>query len=59
MIDARGLTTLIEIDGGVNEHTIADIARAGVDVFVAGSAIFGGGNYKQVIDKFRSLIGKQ
>jgi len=59
MIDTRGLSTLIEIDGGVNEHTIADIARAGVDVFVAGSAIFGRGNYKQVIDKFRGLIGKQ
>jgi ribulose-phosphate 3-epimerase len=57
MIDAHGLSTLIEIDGGVNEHTIADIARAGVDVFVAGSAIFGCDNYKQVIDKFRGLIG--
>jgi ribulose-phosphate 3-epimerase len=58
-VDVRGLSTLIEIDGGVNEHTIADIARAGVDVFVAGSAIFGGGNYKQVIDKLRGLLGKQ
>ena len=59
MIDARGLPTLIEIDGGVNEHTIAEISRAGVDVFVAGSAIFGRDNYKKVIDRFRALIGKQ
>ena len=56
MIDARGLATLIEIDGGVNEGTIADIAGSGVDVFVAGSAIFGKGDYREVIGNFRRLI---
>ena len=56
MIDARGLATLIEIDGGVNGGTIADIAGSGVDVFVAGSAIFGRDDYKEVIDNFRRLI---
>jgi ribulose-phosphate 3-epimerase len=55
MIDSRGLATLIEIDGGVNEGTIADIAGSGVDVFVAGSAIFGKADYTEVIDNFRRL----
>ena len=36
-----GLTTLIQIDGGVNAGTIGRISQSGVDVFVAGSAIFG------------------
>ncbi len=58
LIDDRGLAVLIEIDGGVNENTITDIARAGVDVFVAGSAIFGRPDYKQVIDKFKRLLGE-
>lgn len=58
LIDSRKLAVLIEIDGGVNEKTIADIARAGVDVFVAGSAIFGRPDYKQVIDRFKRLLGE-
>lgn len=40
-IDSRGLDTLIEIDGGISLGTIAEAAAAGVDVFVAGSAVFG------------------
>ncbi|CAB1081266.1 Ribulose-phosphate 3-epimerase (EC [Olavius algarvensis Delta 1 endosymbiont] len=56
MIRARNLSTLIEIDGGVNEKTISEIADAGVDIFVAGSAIFGSRNYKDTIDGFRKTI---
>ena len=56
MIRDRGLATLIEIDGGVNEKTIKNISDAGVDVFVAGSAIFKSPGYKKTIDKFRELI---
>ena len=40
MLQDRGLETLIEIDGGVNEKTIKDISDAGVDVFVVGNTIF-------------------
>lgn len=58
MLNARGLAPLIEIDGGVNTRTIADIAAAGVDVFVAGSAIFGSSDYRATIDEFRRLIGE-
>ena len=55
-IEGRNLNTLIEIDGGVNENTIADIAIAGADVFVAGSAIFGSHDYKETIDALRNKI---
>jgi ribulose-phosphate 3-epimerase len=57
LIQQKHLQTLIEIDGGVNEETIADISAAGVDVFVAGSAIFGGRNYQATINAFREKIG--
>ena len=57
LIQQKNLQTLIEIDGGVNEETIADIAAAGVDVFVAGSAIFGSRNYQATINAFREKIG--
>lgn len=57
IIRERGLSTLIQIDGGVNEKTIGKIALAGADVFVAGSAIFGSSDYKQTIDTFRDIIG--
>lgn len=58
MIDERGLSTLIEIDGGVNAATIGDIAAAGADVFVAGSAIYGTSDYAAAIRQFREIIGK-
>ncbi len=56
MIRHKNLKTLIEIDGGVNEKTITDIAAAGVDIFVAGSAVFGSPDYKKTINSFRKLI---
>jgi ribulose-phosphate 3-epimerase len=57
MIHNRKLSTLIEIDGGVNKKTISAIADAGVDIFVAGSAIFGSTDYKKTISNFREKIG--
>ncbi len=57
LIRQKNLKTLIEIDGGVNEETITDIAAAGVDVFVAGSAIFGSRDYQTTISAFRQKIG--
>jgi len=55
-IRSRKLGTLIEIDGGVNETTISAIAAAGVDIFVAGSAIFGSRDYKETIASFKKII---
>jgi len=56
MIDDRGLAALIQIDGGVNLKNINRIARAGADVFVAGSAIYGTRDYRQAIDGLREQL---
>jgi len=58
LIQRKGLNALIQIDGGVNENTIADVSDAGTDVFVAGSAIFGSQDYQKTIQIFRQKIGK-
>jgi ribulose-phosphate 3-epimerase len=55
MIQRRQLPTLIEVDGGVNDKTIADISSAGCDIFVAGSAVFGSTDYRTTIDRLRDL----
>jgi ribulose-phosphate 3-epimerase len=47
----------IEVDGGVNENTIAEIASAGVDIVVAGSAIFGSKDYQKTLKSFRQKMG--
>jgi ribulose-phosphate 3-epimerase len=56
LIEDQQLDTLIEIDGGVNPNTIADISAAGADIFVAGSAIFKSPDYAKTIADFRELI---
>jgi len=56
IIEERGLKTLIEMDGGVSKNTIKEIADAGVDVLVSGSAIFGTDDYAVTIEAFRELI---
>ena len=58
MIGDRGLSTRIEVDGGIKENNIAEVAAAGADVFVAGSAIFGQKDYRQVIARFKEIIGE-
>lgn len=52
-IEQIGRDIRLEIDGGVKVDNIAEIARAGADMFVAGSAIFGAPDYKTVIDAMR------
>jgi ribulose-phosphate 3-epimerase len=49
MIDRQHLETLLEVDGGVNEKTMGELVAAGVDVFVAGSAVFKGSDYRMNI----------
>jgi ribulose-phosphate 3-epimerase len=56
MIDDKNLSTRLEIDGGVKTDNIKDIALAGADTFVAGSAIFNTDNYKSTIDIMRSEL---
>jgi len=52
-IDARGLDVALEIDGGIDAKTIGRAARAGADVFVAGTAIFKNPDYAAAIDALR------
>jgi ribulose-phosphate 3-epimerase len=52
----RGLSTMIESDGGINERTIADFAAAGVDAFVVGSGLFGSTDYPSTIARMRSEV---
>jgi ribulose-phosphate 3-epimerase len=55
-IDAAGRPVRLEIDGGVKADNIAAIAAAGADTFVAGSAIFGSGDYAATIRQMRAAI---
>lgn len=56
MIDEIKPSVLLEVDGGVNEQTIDDVVDAGADVFVAGSAVFAGGDYAANIQKLKSRM---
>src|SRR5262245_18975473 len=55
-IDASGRDVLLEVDGGVKVENIAEIARAGADTFVAGSAIFGSKDYQATITAMRAAL---
>ncbi len=59
MINAKGLSTLIQVDGGVNEKTLGKVRQAGADVFVAGSAIFGRPDYRKTIENFRKILDSE
>jgi ribulose-phosphate 3-epimerase len=57
-IDQSGRDIWLEVDGGVKTDNIAEIAKAGADTFVAGSAIFGTKDYKATIAAMRSALAK-
>ena len=56
MIDSSDRDIRLEIDGGVTTANIAEIASAGADTFVAGSAIFGQSDYAEVISNMRTQL---
>ncbi|MCE2831776.1 MAG: ribulose-phosphate 3-epimerase [Oxalobacteraceae bacterium] len=56
MIDASGREIMLEVDGGIKVDNIAEVARAGADTFVAGSAIFSKPDYKATIDAMRKQL---
>ena len=58
LIDDSGCDIRLEVDGGENVDNIGQIAAAGADMFVAGSAIFNQPDYKQVIDKMREQLAQ-
>ncbi|MCU0804730.1 MAG: ribulose-phosphate 3-epimerase [Burkholderiales bacterium] len=55
-IDASGREVMLEVDGGIKTDNIADVARAGADTFVAGSAIFGSKDYRATIAAMRAAL---
>lgn len=56
LIDDNGLDIRLEVDGGVTVDNIGDIAAAGADMFVAGSAIFNSDSYEKTISKMRQQL---
>jgi len=58
LIDESGRDIMLQVDGGVKIDNIREIAAAGADTFVAGSAIFGKPDYKGVIDAMRTELSK-
>jgi len=58
LIDATGRDIRLEVDGGIKVDNIRRVADAGADTFVAGSAIFGQKDYKQVIDAMRAELAR-
>ncbi|MFM2261057.1 MAG: hypothetical protein RL457_1383 [Pseudomonadota bacterium] len=56
--ETSGRSIRLEVDGGIKVDNIAAIAKAGADTFVAGSAIFGKPNYRDVIEAMRQEIAK-
>lgn len=56
MLAELGLTMPIQVDGGVNSATVAEISAAGADVFVAGSAIFNQSDYADAIGSLKSKM---
>jgi ribulose-phosphate 3-epimerase len=57
IIDESGRDIRLQVDGGVKVDNIGEIARAGADTFVAGSAIFGEKDYAAVIAAMRKAVG--
>ncbi|MDV5140720.1 ribulose-phosphate 3-epimerase [Chimaeribacter arupi] len=57
-IDESGYDIRLEVDGGVKVENIGEIAAAGADMFVAGSAIFNAPDYRTVIDQMRDELAK-
>lgn len=56
MIEAKGLNVDIQVDGGVNKDTIDSVVKAGANVLVAGSAVFGKEDRKEAIEALRKAI---
>ena len=57
MIDASGREIRLEIDGGITLDNIGEVAAAGVDTFVSGSAIFGSPDYRETISRMKAAAG--
>ncbi len=59
LIDERGASAILEVDGGIKVDNIASVSRAGADAFVSGSGIFGSHDYGETIRRMRAEIGQK
>ncbi len=57
-IDAMGLDVGVEVDGGVNSNSVAEIAEAGANIFVAGSAVYNSDDYSATIADLKERAGR-
>ena len=57
LIDGSGRSIRLEVDGGIKVDNAAQVAAAGADTFVSGSAIFGQKDYRSVVSALRAAIG--
>ncbi len=57
LVDERGLSTLIEVDGGINLDNIKTVADAGADILVMGSAFFNSRDYKAIVKSIKERLG--
>ncbi len=55
LIDTTAPRVLLEVDGGIDPRTIQDAAAAGADVFVAGNAVFGTGDYRKALQSLKTV----
>jgi ribulose-phosphate 3-epimerase len=58
MLDEKAPAVDLEVDGGINAETIGEVARAGANVFVAGSAVFSTADYSETLRLFRAKIAE-
>lgn len=56
MIDERKLSVELEVDGGLKVDNVGEIAQAGADIFVTGSAVFHSNDYKETLEKMRQAL---
>ncbi len=54
MINERGLSTIIQVDGGINDSTAREVVGAGADALVAGSYVFGASSYAEAISRLKA-----
>ncbi|TLN21970.1 ribulose-phosphate 3-epimerase, partial [bacterium] len=54
MINERGLSTIIQVDGGINDSTAREVVGAGADALVAGSYVFGAYSYAEAISRLKA-----
>jgi ribulose-phosphate 3-epimerase len=57
LIEQKGLSTLIEVDGGINLDNAKSVASAGADILVMGSAFFNAEDYKEIIRRLKKRLG--